>query len=217
MTAGQAALVAALITILPSVATGVITYVKKPKNMDDAALQRIQAALATRAGWTKHVYPKSGFGLIAPSSWLADDAAARFAGGDADLIMRYEPTKAAIGVKFRMRSVQRTYINDPAAEVTNQLDVLRKLDANARVSEITIAGRGGKLYEYQQATGKRFGDIRMYSVRIIPEVLLEVRCFTYVDAPDRTEFWNTVDDMLRSVTVDELGLPERRLKTIGHV
>ena len=161
------------------------------------------AQLPERVGYTRHVYANLGLGMLAPSAWTTEDFAARFAGGEFDLVKRYEDTKGIVGIKFRYRSIQKNYINDINAELDNQKDVWVKIDPNVSLEDTTINGKPAKVWKYKQSTGKRFGDIRWYWVRLIPEVKLEIICFVYTDSHDREEFWREVDDIIGSLVIDE--------------
>ena len=172
--------------------------------------KRIDARLSPRAGYTKHVYPNLGIGLRAPAQWTTEDAAAKFAGGELDLVKRYEDTKGIIGIKFRYRSVQKNYINDIQAEIENQRDVWEKIDPDVVVEDTTIGGRPAKMWKYNQSTGERTGDIRWYWLRLIPQIKLEVICFIYTDSPDREEFWDQVGEIMASLVIDESYIDQRR-------
>ena len=201
LSAPQATILAAVIAILPSVSTGVLAYINKPTEIS-IATKTIQSQLATTPGYKQYIYPRLGLGFQAPSSWKPDDAAAKIVGGEIDIIKRYEDSKAAVGVKFRFKSVQSNYINDPNAEVNNQIDVWKKIDANVKVSDATVFGTTGKQFDYKQSTGKRTGEIRSYWVRVIPELKLELWAFVYEDSKDREDFWNEVDDIVQSIVID---------------
>lgn len=213
LTAAQAAVLAAIVAIVPAgisgVVSGVVSYrssvaaLKQELDPISQAQKRISAQLPGSTGYTKHVYPNLGLGLLAPSSWTTEDFAARFAGGEFDLVKRYEDTKGIVGIKFRYRGIQKNYINDINAELNNQKEVWIKIDPKLSLEDTAINGKPAKVWKYTQSTGKRHGDIRWYWVRLIPEVKLEIICFVYTDSHDREEFWREVDDVIASLVIDE--------------
>lgn len=223
LTAAQASLLAAAIAIVPAgisgVVSGVVSYkssvaaLKQELDPLSQAQKRIIAQLPDRVGYSKHVYPNLGIGMSVPSSWTTEDYAARFAGGEFDLVKRYEDTKGIVGIKFRYRGIQKNYINDINAEINNQKEVWVKIDPKIALEDTTINGKPAKLWKYTQSTGKRFGDIRWYWVRLIPEVKLEIICFVYKDSHDNEEFWREVDGIIGSLVIDEatVGLGKARL------
>ena len=175
----------------------------------NAANNRIRARFSAPPGFVTHSYPSLCLGLISPDAWSSEDAAVRFGGGDADLIKRYEDTKGTVGMKLRLRNVQKNYINDINSEVSNQLDVWKHLDPTATVADTTVAGMPAKVFQYKQKTGLRVGDIRVYWLRIAPQVKLDILSFVYDDAPDKIEFWKEVDAMVSSILIDDQGIKER--------
>ncbi len=220
MTAAQATVIVALITIVPAGVTGLISGFVSYKNsvaaikkeLDPIAQtkQRIASQIPKRPGYTRYVYPNLGLGLQTPAQWTTEDFAAKFAGGEFDLVKRYEDTKGIVGMKFRYRSVQKNYINDINAEIDNQRHVWEKIDPNVSIEDTTINGKPAKVWKYNQTTGKRIGDIRWYWVRLIPEVKLEIISFIYTDSTDREEFWEEVDDIIHSLVIDEVHIGQRR-------
>lgn len=220
MSAAQAAILAALIAIVPSAVTGVISGVVSYKSsvaaikeeLDPSALakSRIIAQLPNRSGFARYVYPNLGLGLQTPAQWTTEDFAAKFAGGEFDVVKRYEDTKGIVGMKFRYRSVQKNYINDINAEINNQKHVWEKIDPKLSIEDTTINGKPAKVWKFHQRTGKRIGDIRWYWVRLIPEVKLEIICFIYTDSHDREEFWDEVDDIINSLVIDEIHISQRK-------
>lgn len=220
MTAAQATVIVTLITVTASGVTGLVSGFVSYKN-SVAAIQeklnpvaqtrnRIVAQIPAKQGYTRHVYPNLGLGVQSPAQWTVEDFAAKFAGGEFDLVKRYEDTKGIVGMKFRYRSVQKNYINDINAEIENQRHVLEKIDPKTIIKDTTINGKPAKVWQYNQATGERIGDIRWYWVRLIPEVKLEIICFIYTNSTDRNEFWNEVDNIIKSLVIDETHIGERK-------
>lgn len=206
----QATILAALVAVLPSITTGVATYIAKPER-ETVVRRTLLEKIPSRSGWTPHSYPLLGLAFLAPSSWVSDDAAARVAGGDADVIKRYEgDSGAAIGVQFRVQSVQLNYINAPNKQVANQLDVDRTRDPDASVHDAVVGGWPAKLFEFSLPTGQRRGEVRRYWLRLIPEVQLEILAFIYEDSPDREEFWSEVDILVDTVVIDSAEFQRRR-------
>jgi hypothetical protein len=187
----------------------------KAAKLLDAVTERLAKKLGERPLRTGRVYPLLGLGLRVPSIWVIEDAATRFGGGDVSLIKRYEETKAAVGVKLCLRSVQRNYITDRAAEEANQMDVLRPMDATPpETSRFNVGTREGTVFHYYQSTGKRRGEIKMFWVRLIPEVKLEIVAMIYADSGDRDEFWKEVDEIVQSLVLDDDDVFEARAKTL---
>lgn len=220
MTAAQAAVIAALIAVVPASVTGIVSGFVSYKNSVAAIKEeldpisqvrdRISSQIPKRTGYTRYVYPNLGLGLSTPAQWTTEDFAAKFAGGEFDIVKRYEDTKGIVGMKFRYRSVQKNYINDINAELDNQRHVWEKIDPEVSLEDTTINGKPAKLWKYNQPTGKRIGDIRWYWVRLIPEVKLEIICFIYTDSTDRDEFWEEVDDIINSLVIDEAHIGYRK-------
>ena len=221
MTAAQAAVIAALIAIVPASVSGIVSGFVSYKNsvaalkeeLDPLAQMRdrILSQIPTRPGYTRYVYPNLGLGIQTPAQWTTEDFAAKFAGGEFDIVKRYEDTKGIVGMKFRYRSIQKNYINDINAEIDNQRHVWEKIDPNVTISDTTINGKPAKVWSFNQPTGKRVGDIRWYWVRLIPEVKLEIICFIYTDSEDRDEFWDEVNDIINSLVIDEIHIGQRKV------
>lgn len=216
LTTAQAAIITALIGVIPAIITAFLTLNEPnlPVSLDissgNAKTQRISQKIPSRIGYKNHIYPNLGIGLQTPSQWIAEDAAAIFSGGEIDFIKRYEDTKAAVGIKIRYRSIQDNYIHDINAEVENQKHVWEKIDPNVKVNDTTINGIPAKVWKYNQSTGKRVGDLRWYWVRIVPEIKLEIVGFIYTDSIDNKEFWTEVDDIIKSLVIDEIHINERK-------
>ena len=218
LTEPQAMVLVALIGIVPALITGFVTWkVSKPstKEMKEVvqvtdAERRLDDSLRATSGYQKRIYPQFGFGFIAPKAWQVEDYAARFGVADIDVIQRYTDEKAAIGVEFKLIPVQPNYVNDVVAEVGNQADVWRKIDPNLQIMDTTVSGFPAKRFDFTQATGKRRGQIRAYWIRIVPEVKLQIFCFTYTDEPDRDMFWKQAERIVESTIVDRELLERRR-------
>ncbi|MEQ1840234.1 MAG: hypothetical protein ABL994_07495 [Verrucomicrobiales bacterium] len=175
----------------------------------NAANTRIRARFCAPPGFITHSYSSLCVGLMAPDAWSSEDAAVRFGGGDADLIKRYEDTKGTVGLKLRLRNVQKNYINDITTEVSNQFDVWKHIDPNVTVADTTVSGMPAKVFQYKQKTGQRVGDVRVYWLRIVPQVKLDILAFIYDDAPDKTEFWKEIDAIVSSILIDDQGIKDR--------
>ncbi len=134
---------------------------KKPSNFLDESRERIDLKISDRIGYKKCIYPNIAIGFLIPDSWMQEDQVARFGGSEFELVKRYEDSKSAVGIQFRLRSVQKNYINDPETEVKNQLDLMSKIDSNVVVKDITVFDRPGKEFILRQSTGKRMGIVRV--------------------------------------------------------
>lgn len=218
LTEPRAMVIVALIGAIPALITGFVTWqVGKPKrvlaesspNITDAE-KRLDDSLRAPSGYQKRIYSNLGFGFIAPKAWQVEDFATRFGVADIDVIQRYTDEKAVIGVEYKLIPVQPNYVNDHATEVRNQTDVWEKIDPNIKVDDATISGFPAKRFAYTQPTGKRIGEIRRYWVRIVPEVKLQILCFTYMDAPDRNEYWSGAERIVDSTIIDRELLEQRR-------
>ena len=220
LTDAQATIIAAAIAILPAVVTGLVTgyvtctgsvaKIKEEIGLDDRVRQRIVSSLPTQAGLRKSAYSDFGFGFSSPSGWTVEDYATRFGVADIDVVQRYTDQKGAIGVEFKFIPVQPNYVNDFEAEVRNQSDVWQRIDPNLAVSDTTIAGIPAKRFEFKQATGKRMGDVQFHWVRLVPEVKLQILCFTYTDEPDRDAYWQEARRIVDSVIIDQQVIDEKR-------
>ena len=208
----------AVIGIVPALITGFVTWhIGKPTTKTLATVtqitdagRRLEDALRASSGYQKKIYPQLGFGFIAPKAWQVEDYATRFGVADIDVIQRYTDTKAAIGVKFKLMPVQPNYVNDLVTETANQSDVWRHIDPDLRVSDATISGFQAKRFDYSQSTGARRGQVCAYWIRIVPEVKLQILCFTYTDEPDKEAFWKEVERVVGSTIIDRELLERRR-------
>ena len=203
LTAPQATLIAALLGAVPAVISGVVAYqaATSTKRVPGGVESSIRETLPSKVGFSPRVYPRIGLGFIAPDGWVVDDAAVRLGGGEIDVVKRYEVTKAAVGVKFRIRSVQPNYVEHHETEVQNELDPLLKVDPDASAQEVMLGGRPATQIRYKKPTGNLVGDVRYYWIRLDPRVKLEILCFVYTTSEDRDEFWKEVDVILSSVVV----------------
>lgn len=225
LSTAQAAVIAAALTVIPALITGITTsYVIYKSSIASAkeeilgereVRERIAKQLPIRTGYLKHVYPQYGVGFIAPTAWVKDDVPVHFGIPDIDIVQRYTDQKAAIGVEFKLAQVQINYVNDIVAEERNQKDVWEKNDPNIKVSDATINGRAAKMFNYTHSTGKRFGERRIYWVRLVPEIKLQIQGFTYTDEPDKQEFWKEFDKIVESVVIDQ-ELIDRKRKTVSQ-
>jgi hypothetical protein len=215
----QAVVIAALIALCPPIISGgiaaitTINFIKRDLDPIEQARLRLLDALPSRPGFSKHVYPAFGFGFLTPASWAIEDAATRFGGGEVDCVKRYEDTKGIVGVKFRMRTVQNNYINHIADEIQNQIDVWKKIDPNLTMGDITINAQEAKSFFYNQPTGKRIGDIRVYWLRLASNVKLEILGFVYTDSSDLAEFRHEFDSIVDSMVFDKQTLETNASKS----
>lgn len=201
----------ALVGIVPACLTAILSagiaysQGKQHNTFAEAKTELIDRRLELKSGPNPNFkalsYPNYGLSLFAPVGWTIEDGPARLAGGEFNLVSRYEDTKGAIGMNFRLRPVQPNYINDPASQVANQLDVFRKSDADAAATDVSISGVSGKLFTYTQSTGKRRMALRVYWVRLAPNVQLQILCAQYTDAADTQEFWRNVDQVISSIVI----------------
>lgn len=204
-------IVAALITGVAGIATAVITALlghrqgirSTPARRAASELREksIELSHGANPNFKELIYPNYGLSLRVPVSWTIEDAPARLASGEFNLIHRYEATKGAIGINFRLRPVQPNYINDIDTQVQNQLDVLRKTDADATVSDKAISGSASKCFAYKIPTARRTMAVRMYWLRLVPTVQLQIQCAHYTDASDAEEFWRNVDNIIDSIVI----------------
>lgn len=118
----------ALIGIIPACLAAVLGYMKGSANTDsnrartELAQKRLKFAQSENPNFKDLEYPNYGISLRAPRSWTVEDGPARLAGGEFNLVSRYEDTRGAIGINFRLRPVQPNYVNDLAAQIENQRD-----------------------------------------------------------------------------------------------
>jgi hypothetical protein len=151
----------ALIGIIPACLTAILGYMTGASNTDanrarsELAEKRLRFAQSTNPNFKELEYPNYGISLRAPRSWTVEDGPARLAGGEFNLVSRYEDTRGAIGINFRLRPVQPNYVNDLAAQIENQRETFETNYGVVAVSDVAISGISGKLFEYQVPTGKR--------------------------------------------------------------
>jgi hypothetical protein len=197
----------ALIGIIPACLTAFFGYVQGTKSTDshqatiELATKRIAFNQSNNPNFKELTYPNYGISLLAPVSWTSEDGPARLAGGEFNLVQRYEDTKGAIGMNFRLRPVQPNYINDLPMQIANMKDTLVASFGNATVEDVTISGLAGKVFEYENPTGKRKMKVRLYWIRLVPEVQLQILCAQYTDAADASEFWKNSDQIISSVVI----------------
>jgi hypothetical protein len=194
---------AGLVTVALAVAATWYLFSDTQRTPYELANERLRVQLPERPGYRSHVYPRFGFGFLAPRSWQIEDSAAAYNVPDIDIVQRYTEEKAAIGVEFRLIPVQPNYINDVEAEIENQADVLRAIDSELRVADTTVSGVPAKSFRYRQRTGQRIGDINRIWLRLVPEVKLQVLSFTYADEPDRVDFADEVRRITESIVIDQ--------------
>ncbi len=147
------------------------------------------------------MYPNYGMSLLAPVSWTAEDSPARLAGGEFNLVSRYEDTRGAVGMNFRLRPVQPNYVNNISAQIENQLVTFERNYPGSTVEDVAISGLAGKLFTYEVPTGKRKMLVKLYWIRVVPDVQLQIQCAQYTDAVDAAEFWRDVDRVISSIVL----------------
>jgi hypothetical protein len=202
LSSAHATLLAALIGAIPATLTGLIAYRAALPASGRTFKSALEGRLSPKAGFSARVYPRLGLAFMAPDSWIVDDAAVPLGGGEIDVVKRYETSKAAVGIKFRIRSVQGNYVSHHDAEIQNELDPLLKVDPGASAAEVLIGGRqAATMIQYKKPTGLLFGDVRYWWIRLDPRVKLEIYGFIYTSSPDRVEFWSEVDDILSTLVV----------------
>ncbi len=197
----------ALIAIIPACLTAVLGYVQgsnsSPENIAKAELQnkRISFSNSKNPNFKELIYPNYGMSLLAPVAWTAEDSPARLAGGEFNLVSRYEDTRGAVGMNFALRPVQPNYINNLAAQVDNMRETLERNFPGTRSEDFAISGLPGKMFTYELSTGKRRMAVRLYWIRLVPTVQLQIQCAQYTDAADAAEFWRDVDQVLASIVI----------------
>lgn len=210
LTAPQASVLVAVVALFSSGVAGIAAYLKGHEDapvrevLSEEATGRLEALIVPRPGYRRLTYPRLGYGLLIPTSWQVDAAAYEFGGSDVDLIRHYDLDTNSIseGVKFVVRAVQGNYVNSPSLEEQNQLDVLRKTDANARLERASLAGRVAARFVYRQSTGKREAVVNRYWLRLASRAKLDVFVFTNLEGA-RPEFENEARDILASVAFDD--------------
>ena len=197
----------ALIGVIPACLTAILGYMQGQKATDvneaksELATKRISFKSSQNPNYKELIYPNYGISLSAPVSWTTEDSPARLAGGEFNLVSRYEDTKGAVGMNFRLRPVQPNYINNITAQVENQRETFEKNFPGTKVADTTIAGLAGKLFTYEAGTGKRKMLVRLYWIRLLPDVQLQIQCAQYTDAADVVEFWRDVDQVISSIVI----------------
>lgn len=200
-------IVLALIAIIPATLTASLGYFQGTKSTDEGVAKtelqskRISFGYSKNPNYKELVYPNYGLSLLAPVSWTAEDSPARLAGGEFNLVSRYEDTHGAIGINFRLRPVQPNYINNITAQIENQRETFEKNFPGSKVEDTTISGLAGKLFTYEIPTGKRKMLVRLYWIRVVPDVQLQIQCAQYTDAADSAEFWKQADMVISSIVI----------------
>ena len=146
-------------------------------------------------------YPNLGLSLIAPKSWTTQDGPARLAGGEFNLVSRYEDDNRVVGMNFRLIPVPPAYIADWTAELKHERDFLEHAYPGASVEAVSIADLPATLFTYDVPDTKRIVHMRLYSTRLVPEVELQIRCGEYMGIPEAGEFWKSVDGIMESIVV----------------
>jgi hypothetical protein len=197
----------AAIGIVPACLTAVLGYLQGTKSSDtvfaqsELSAKKIVLSRKPNPNFQELTYANYGVSLAVPTGWTVEDGPARLAGGEFNLIHRYEADKSAIGMNFRLRPVQPNYINDMASQVTNQRDAYIAVAKDVSVSDVSISGQAGKMFRFVQASGRRSMQVRVYWLRLVPTVQLVVLCAQYTDAADRDEFWRDVDYVVSSMVI----------------
>lgn len=197
----------ALIAIIPACLTAILGYMQGYKSTDfqmaksELTEKRVSFQRSSNPNFKELIYPNYGISLMAPVSWTAEDSPAVLAGGEFNLISRYEDTRGAVGMNFRLRPVQPNYINNISAQIENQRLTFERNFPGTTVEDITLSGLAGKLFIYTVKTGKREMKVRLYWIRLIPDVQLQIQVAQYSDAADYEEFWKQVDQILSSIVI----------------
>ena len=196
-----------MIGIVPAVLTAALGYLQGAKSTDshkaDAELisRRISYAQSANPNFKELKYPNWGISLMCPRSWVTEDGPARLAGGEFNLVQRYEDTKGAIGINFRLRPVQPNYVTDLAAQIKNQTDTFEKTYGQIAVSDVSVSGFSGKLFAYEAPTGELKMTVKQYWIRLVPDVQLQIMCATRKGAKDEQEFWRDADQVVASLII----------------
>lgn len=197
----------ALIGIIPAVLTATLGYMQGVNSTDtnvtksELVDKRISFHRSSNPGFKELIYPNYGLSLITPVSWLTEDSPAVLAGGEFNLVSRYEDTQGAIGMNFRLRPVQPNYINNISKQIENQLITFERNYPGASVKDVSISGLGGKVFTYEIPTGKRKMLVKLYWIRLVPDVQLQIQCAQYTDAEDFEQFWKEADQVMSSIVI----------------
>jgi hypothetical protein len=200
-------IILALIAIIPACLTAVLGYLQGANTTDSAKAERelrrkaIMLNRSANPNFRALTYPNYGLSLSIPVSWTLEDGPARLAGGEFNVVQRYEETKGAVGINFRLRPVQPNYISDAATQVQNQKDTFEKTFGSVVIKDCSISGAVGKVFEYEAPTGKRKMRVKLYWIRVVPEVQLQIQCAQYTDAADAEDFWKNADQVLSSIVI----------------
>ncbi|TGL31308.1 hypothetical protein EHQ52_15330 [Leptospira koniambonensis] len=219
LTMPQASLLGAILVFFTSIFTAVPTYFITKETYqvptDQEIADKFKEQINVQEGFRKYAYPNMGISFITPDDWRVEDAAATFGGGELYLIKKYDQDNAAIGIRLVIRSVQSRYLNAPEIEMNNQLEVWRKSDKNAGKKDVIISGNYGYLFSYNQPLGgKTLVNVRVYWVRLIPKVKLEIWAHAYSNDLEKDSFWREVDGIVNSVqTIDELIYKKKKIVT----
>ena len=107
-----------------------------------------------------------------------------------------------------LRLDQETYVNNPEAAISNQLDVWRVIDPDASVRPATFAGRPANRFAYKQVTGQRTAYIEQTWIRLTNRVRLHVISVSNLDDESRLIFERERNDILQTFVIDKDRLQE---------
>lgn len=108
----------ALIGIVPASLTAILGYLQGRKHNENTGIKdelrkkKITHNIVPNPNYKELVYENYAMSLMTPRSWSVEDGPAKLAGGEFNLVSRYEETKGAIGINFRLRPIQANYVND---------------------------------------------------------------------------------------------------------
>lgn len=200
-------IIIAIVGIVPATLAAIFGYIQGSKSTDlnvaktELKHKKLEFRRSVNPGFKELIYPNYGISLTVPVSWTIEDSPAILAGGEFNLIRRYEDTSGAIGMNFRLRPVQPNYINNISDQIKNQIITLEKNFPESNVDDITITGLPGKLFTYKIKTGKRIMLVRLYWIRLVPDVQFQIQCAQYTNAADFDTFWREVDQIVSSIVI----------------
>lgn len=137
-------IIIAIVGIVPATLAAIFGYMQGVRSTDlnlaktELKHRKLDFRRSVNPGFKELTYPNYGISLTVPVAWTIEDSPAVLAGGEFNLISRYEDTQGAIGMNFRLRPVQPNYINNISDQINNQIVTLEKNFPDSNVSDITI-------------------------------------------------------------------------------
>ena len=80
--------------------------------------------------------------------------------------------------------------------------VIKSLDKNVAVNDVTLMGKPAKIFSYEVGSSKNSRFINEYYQRLTPRISLKVKVNYFKNLKDKELFLNEVDKVLESIIID---------------